>query len=363
MALAVALAALGVPLAASSTAAAQGTITATCTSGGATAACNAGWYGAPVTVVWQGSAPATGTSGCAFNIATEYAVDLIRTVSCGVTWTDGTSSSLSVPLHVEVSSPTITASARPPDSGGWYDQPVTVGFGGQSFSGIASCSPPVTYAGPSTTGTSIGGTCVDNAGKSVSTSFPLAYDATPPALSAQALTADRSVALSWSTSDIAPMSSVTIIRTPGFGRVRTSTIYAGIGALYRDETVRNGTHYIYTIIARDLAGNTSTKTIGVTPDPRLLAPRANARVTRPPLLSWTPVHRATYYNVQLFRHGKVLSTWPKHATLQLRHTWKFDGHRYHLKPGRYTWYVWPGFGKRSAARYGRRIGHGAFVVI
>ena len=272
--------------------------------------------------------------------------------------------SLSVPLHIEVSFPVHQRPpARPPDSNGWYDQPVAIQFNGQSFSGIASCTPPVTYAGPSTTGTSVGGTCFDNAGKTVSTTFPLAYDATPPALSAGALPADRSVALSWSASDIAPVSSITIIRTPGLGRVRTSTVYTGAGAVYRDGKVRNGTHYIYTIIARDQAGNTSVKTIGVTPDPRLLAPLANAHVSSPPLLSWTPVRNATYYNVQLFRSGKVLSAWPKHATFHLRGTWKFEGRRYRLKPGRYTWYVWPGFGKRSAAHYGREIGQGTFVVM
>ena len=267
------------------------------------------------------------------------------------------------PSTSKSSTPSISATARPPDSDGWYDQPVAIQFNGQSFSGIASCTPPVTYAGPSTTGTSVGGTCFDNAGKTVSTTFPLAYDATPPALSAGALPADRSVALSWSASDIAPVSSITIIRTPGLGRVRTSTVYTGAGAVYRDGKVRNGTHYIYTIIARDQAGNTSVKTIRVTPDPRLLAPLANAHVSSPPLLSWTPVRNATYYNVQLFRSGKVLSAWPKHATFHLRGTWKFEGRRYRLKPGRYTWYVWPGFGKRSAAHYGREIGQGTFVVM
>ena len=123
------------------------------------------------------------------------------------------------------------------------------------------------------------------------------------------------------------------------------------------------THYIYTITARDQAGNTSTKTIGVTPNPRLLAPLANAHISGPPMLSWTPVRGASYYNVQLYRSGKVLSAWPKHATFHLRGTWKFEGRRYRLKPGRYTWYVWPGFGKRSAARYGREIGQGTFVVM
>ena len=99
------------------------------------------------------------------------------------------------------------------------------------------------------------------------------------------------------------------------------------------------------------------------PNLRLLAPLANAHISSPPLLSWTPVRGASYYNVQLYRSGKVLSAWPKHATFQLRGTWKFEGHRYRLKPGRYTWYVWPGFGKRSAAHDGREIGQGTFVVM
>ena len=74
------------------------------------------------------------------------------------------------------------------------------------------------------------------------------------------------------------------------------------------------------------------------------------------------MHGASYYNVQLYRGAKVLSTWPAHARLQLRPTWRFDHRRYRLKPGRYRWYVWPGFGRRGSARYGRLIGSGGFVV-
>jgi hypothetical protein len=82
------------------------------------------------------------------------------------------------------------------------------------------------------------------------------------------------------------------------------------------------------------------------------------------MLSWTPIRGATYYNVQLYRGGgKVLSVWPAHADFQLRPTWRFDGRRYKLKPGRYRWYVWPGFGKRRADRYGRVIGAGTFVIV
>jgi hypothetical protein len=83
------------------------------------------------------------------------------------------------------------------------------------------------------------------------------------------------------------------------------------------------------------------------------------------MLSWTPAPSATYYNVQLYRGDprKVLSLWPTLAGLQLKSTWRFAGRRYRLKPGRYRWYVWPGFGKRKAGRYGRMIGSGAFVIV
>ncbi|MBV9805388.1 MAG: hypothetical protein JO130_19470 [Solirubrobacterales bacterium] len=71
----------------------------------------------------------------------------------------------------------------------------------------------------------------------------------------------------------------------------------------------------------------------------------------------------TYYNVQSYRDGaKILSVWPAKARLLLRRRWRYDGHRYRLKPGRYRWYVWPGFGKRRAARYGPMIGSSTFVV-
>ncbi|HEY5428458.1 MAG TPA: hypothetical protein VIK04_05020, partial [Solirubrobacteraceae bacterium] len=70
----------------------------------------------------------------------------------------------------------------------------------------------------------------------------------------------------------------------------------------------------------------------------------------------------TYYNVQLFRRGKVLSAWPTRASLRLPRSWRFRGHRHRLAPGRYRWYVWPGFGPRQAARYGHVVGTATFAV-
>ena len=96
----------------------------------------------------------------------------------------------------------------------------------------------------------------------------------------------------------------------------------------------------------------------------LLAPRAGARVTSPPLLRWRRVPRASYYNVQLFRGSvKVLSSWPTATRLQLRARWTYLGRKRRLTAGTYRWYVWPGYGKASLRRYGRLQGGSTFRVV
>jgi hypothetical protein len=59
----------------------------------------------------------------------------------------------------------------------------------------------------------------------------------------------------------------------------------------------------------------------------------------------------------------VLTKWPRTTQLQLRSSWRFRGERFRLAPGRYRWYVWPGFGRRSAQRYGRLLGTSTFRVV
>ena len=52
-----------------------------------------------------------------------------------------------------------------PEKPGWSRTPVTLQWSGtDATSGIASCSPQLTYSSPDTTGTSQSGSCVDNAG-------------------------------------------------------------------------------------------------------------------------------------------------------------------------------------------------------
>jgi hypothetical protein len=62
------------------------------------------------------------------------------------------------------------------------------------------------------------------------------------------------------------------------------------------------------------------------------------------------------------RGRKILSVWPTTTHFQLRRTWVFEGHRYRLHHGVYRWYVWPGFGKFSANKYGNLLGGSSFLL-
>lgn len=350
-------------LAASSAWGSAYTVTADCTVGGQTAPCDSGWYTSTVAISWTWSPNDDGsnpTSGCVPHV---YAQDASTTASCTVAGPAG-ETSVTQPINVEISDPSVGAvPTRPPDQNGWYNHPVTIAFGGSSFSGIASCT-TVPYSGPATPAATVAGSCTDNAGKTVeATSAPFAYDGTPPALNVSADTGDRTAILNWQTSDVAPSAKFELMRKPGLHGKRPSVLYRGLHTSFRDRRVKNGVRYRYTLKALDAAGNVAEHTIVAKPGRRLLAPAAGAQLTGPPLLRWTAVRGASYYNVQLYRgKHKVLSIWPGQASLQLTSTWRFHHHRYRLRPGTYHWFVWPGYGRRSAARYGHEVGTSTFVV-
>jgi hypothetical protein len=192
---------------------------------------------------------------------------------------------------------------------------------------------------------------------------PFQYDSTPPSLRASTTTSDQDVTVNWQTS--AELSALTITRSPGVRGEGDSVVDRGRGdGTFNDTRVTNGVDYRYTITAIDQAGNVTTRVLRATPGPRLLSPVGGVEITSPPVLAWTAIRGASYYNVQIYRDGqKVLSVWPSHPELGLTRSWKFDDHRFHLRPGRYRWYVWPGFGARSAARYGQKVGSGRFVML
>jgi hypothetical protein len=314
------------------------------------------WFRSPVFVDWTVSG-GTPTAGCQ-----DITIDRDTAGNPqGCSATGGGTSAVTVTIKLDRTPPVVTDAApdRPPDHAGWYTHPVEfTAHGSDATSGVAACVAPG-YGGPDAFNATFVGTCRDVAGNVASRAFALSYDATPPDLAAAAITAaDRVVRLSWPVGGTA-----TIVRTPGLDGAPSSIVYDGPGTGFIDREVRNERRYRYALTLSDPAGNAASRDLAATPRPRLLGPDKRALVIAPPLLRWTPVRGARYYNVQLFRRGrKILSAWPYRSQLQLRQTWRYRGRRFRLTDGLYHWYVWPGFGPRSERRYGERIGARTFVI-
>jgi hypothetical protein len=191
-------------------------------------------------------------------------------------------------------------------------------------------------------------------------------DTTPPkaVVKHQVDVTYRKVVLRWGSPLWAGAASVVVLQSTSPSKPPTREIYRGHGSRLVITGFDNGVYRRYRIIASDLAGNASPAVdVVVKPSALLLAPSEGARVRRPPLLSWRAVPRAGYYNVQLFRRGqKLLSTWPRTPRLALSESWSYLGRHRRLAPGRYTWFVWPGFGPLARGVYGSLLGQGSFDV-
>jgi hypothetical protein len=126
---------------------------------------------------------------------------------------------------------------------------------------------------------------------------------------------------------------------------------------YTDGAVKNDVRYRYRLFSFDRAGNRSPAS-GVTARPsRVFRPAWHAVLSSPPLIDWTAVRTASYYNLQIWRRStKILSVWPVESRFRMRSTWRFRGRTFSFSTGRYTVYVWPGFGSKAAADYGRLRG-------
>jgi hypothetical protein len=324
-----------------------------------------GWYRSPFGIAFHGSDT---YSGIAFCTNVMYARPDTRTGSVSGTCTDRAghrSAAVTFPFRYDSTPPTVRRGrpSRRPDHGRWYNHPVAWHFRGRDrLSGLAGC-PTVVFSGPAGPRTHVIGACYDKAGNAGVRAFRLHYDATPPAApQVQAIAHDRAVQLRIHVGHDARRMS--IVRAPGLGGARDSTVYRGRPRRgFTDRRARNGKHYRYTVSVRDRAANRSRTVVGATPGASLLSPANGAVVTAPPLLRWTAMRAADYYNVQLVRDGrKVLSTWPGRPRLQLADRWRFEGRVRRLVPGHYRWTVWPGFGPRRDARYGRKVGSRSFVI-
>lgn len=178
---------------------------------------------------------------------------------------------------------------------------------------------------------------------------------------ASATAGNHVVTLRWTRPTDANLAGVQILRTrPGSGAVQ---VYFGADTTFKDTPLTNGVRYTYELRSRDGSGNQSNVlALAATPrSPYLRTPRDGAFVRRPPLLDWRRKARATYYNVQLWRKGvKILSRHPTLSHFRLPARWTYKGRVYRLTTGRYRWYVWPGFGRQPAVRYGKLLGWSEF---
>jgi hypothetical protein len=162
---------------------------------------------------------------------------------------------------------------------------------------------------------------------------------------------------------------VMVMRSPAGARAAQSgVVYDGTGDGFTDTGLKNGRRYTYVVQAADLAGNVASGSTTVTPTADastkyLLSPGAGSSLSRPPLLRWRTIARASYYNVQLFRNGKkIVSAWPTKPHYQLHNRWRYGGQRHRLVHGTYKWLLWAGYGHRSEHRYGKLLGRRTFVV-
>ena len=326
-----------------------------------------GWYTSNVTVSWSVYDPVSMITSTSSDCLTRtFSSDTSgRRLTCTATNVAGDQTSVSITIKIDKTSPQVAAPVadRLPEPSGWYTRPVSFSYrGSDATSGIESCS-QVSYGGPDSETAGVVGTCHDRAGNiGAPLPFSFKYDATAPAFLGAAVKAgDRSALLRW---QAAPDSMwVEIARSTGAAGAAPTVVFRGSDSDYTDRRLKLGATYRYVLTSYDAAGNSASTTLAHRVA-ALYAPRYAERVSLPPLLAWSKRARARYYNVQLFRGPrKVLSAWPSRPRLQLRPRWIYDGRRFRLTPARYRWYVWPGFGSRAEARYGKLLGRSSFVVL
>jgi hypothetical protein len=325
-----------------------------------------GWYTKPISVSFSGDDGASGLASCSGNGT--YGGPDGGAIALSGTCTDnaGNAVTKSFTIKYDSTAPTVTgAAARKPDAGGWYNHAVRVGFKGQDAgSGVKECSPTVLYKGPDAAPAKLVGQCRDAAGHlSAPVTVELRYDSTPPAKPKVSFRPrSSSVSLGW-----APGKDVVrtrISRTPGLAGTKPAIVYTGKGRRYVDRRIRSGVQYSYEVAVFDQAGNRAVRAVGrLRPATGILAPASGAVVRRPPVVEWSAVNGARFYNVQLWRgRAKLLTTWVRSPKLALKQRWTFAGAQRRLVDGRYKAYVWPALGTPKNPRYGRLVGQVEFVV-
>jgi hypothetical protein len=74
------------------------------------------------------------------------------------------------------------------------------------------------------------------------------------------------------------------------------------------------------------------------------------------LFIWPATAHATFYKVAFFRHQtQVFEAFSSKPRLELPLRWTYNGRRFRLTSGEYSWTVWPAFGARAHLRFGKPI--------
>ena len=326
-----------------------------------------GWYTKPISVSFSGDDGASGLAGC--NGSGTYGGPDGGAITLSGTCTDNAGNSVTKSFSIKYDStpPTVTgAPMRRPDAGGWYNHAVRVAYKGQDAgSGVKECSPTVLYKGPDAGPAKLVGQCRDVAGHlSEPVTVELRYDSTPPAKPKVSFRPrSSSVTLGWALGKDVVRTRVS--RTPGPVGTKPAVVYTGKGRRFVDRRIRSGVEYSYEVAVFDQAGNRAVRVVGSRRPPAagILAPASGAVVRRPPVVTWSPVKGASFYNVQLWRgRTKLLTTWVGSPKLALKQRWTFAGASRRLVDGRYKAYVWPALGTRANPRYGKLVGQVEFVV-
>jgi hypothetical protein len=322
-----------------------------------------GWYNHALAISFSGSDVMSGIDSC--SPATSYGGPDSANASISGSCKDkaGNSAVASLSLRYDETAPVSVSGTpgRQPDANGWYNRPLTVTFqAGDATSGVTACT-QTTYRGPDDSSVALTGSCSDKAGNVAGASFGFKYDNTAPTIVVvKTRLGNRRAHVAWRKSSDTQV--VEVLRSPGRKSDGESLVYRGSENGFLDTGLAIGRKYEYRVVGIDAAENRSARTVELVATGPLLSPVPGARVKAPLTLDWTPVKGATYYNLQIVRGRKVLSTWPAQSSFRLRRTWSYNGRRYRLRPGTYRWYVWPGYGRISASRFGRLLGSSTFVV-
>ena len=146
-----------------------------------------GWHTSNVTIRWTVEpTDLVDTSGCP--AAELITAEGASTRQCIATFTWGTVTSPVVTVRIDKTPPTapVANPARGPDSNGWYNRSVGVGFSAtDAVSGMGSCTGGA-YSGPDSATASVTGICTDVAGNTRAGAFSLQYDSTAPGVAAAA---------------------------------------------------------------------------------------------------------------------------------------------------------------------------------